>query len=305
MTAIALPLLLVLLQAPAPPDPVVTARQQILAGNCPSAVETLTMQLHSGAKVGDAPYQLLAFCYERSGEMNQAMETLRDGLRGNPDSQALKRTLGELLFRQNPANPQAGQLLADAVKADPKDPEARHYYAQWASLNNREQICADQEQAAVRLAGLNALALLQMYTLQGMCLNHLDQSAAAQTAFEKAFAINLKQQPFNPSMAYQYIQFLSGRGDTEREQSVVDETLKRSPRFGPAHLERAKYFDHQRQPEKAVEEATAALQGEGDEDTNIRAAHALLAKSYFILGKTQEAETEQKWVESHANATQP
>jgi hypothetical protein len=31
----------------------------------------------------------------------------------------------------------------------------------------------------------------------------------------------------------------------------------------------------------------------------------LLAKNYFILGKTAEAEAEQQWVESHAGASKP
>jgi tetratricopeptide (TPR) repeat protein len=143
-----------------------------------------------------------------------------------------------------------------------------------------------------------------MYTLEGLCLNHLDQPDAAKSAFEKAFEIDLHQQPFDPAMAYQYIQFLTSRAEGEKAKKVIDQTLSRSPGFGPAHLERAKSFDHERQTEKAIDEAKAALMGEGDDDANIRAAHVLLAKSYFILGKTKEAETEQEWVESHANTPQ-
>jgi tetratricopeptide (TPR) repeat protein len=305
MIILALPLLMMLSQGASPPDALVTAQEQIRQGDCAAAIETLTALLHSAVKPVDTPYQLLALCYQRAGQMDRAIDALRDGLRLNPNSPALRRTLGELLFRQDPGSAAAGELLAGAVKAAPQDPEARHYYAQWAALNNRDQICAEQEQAAVKLRGLNDLALLQMYTLQGICLSRLDKPAAAKSAFEKAFGIDLHQPRFDPAMAYQYVQFLTSRGQNEEAKKVVDESLRRSPQFGPAHLERAKFFDHERQPEKAIDEAKAALLGEGDDDANIRAAHVLLAKSYFILGKTKEAETEQRWVESHANASQP
>jgi tetratricopeptide (TPR) repeat protein len=144
-----------------------------------------------------------------------------------------------------------------------------------------------------------------MYSLLGICLSHLDQPTAANSAFQRALAIDLRQHPFDPAMAYQYIQFLTSRGQTEQAKKIVDETLSRSPRFGPAHLERAKFLDHERQTEKAIDEANAALMGEGDDDSNIRAAHVLLAKSYFVLGKTKEAEAEQQWVEAHSHAPQP
>jgi tetratricopeptide (TPR) repeat protein len=298
----AVPLIALLL----PGDALTTAREQVRHGDCQAAVETLMPVVQSGTKpVEDAPIQLLAACLERLGQADRAVETLRSGLRTKPDSAAIKKTLGEVLFRQAPDNAEAGQLLGDAVKGDPQDPEARHYYAQWASLNNRDQICADQEQAAVKLHGLNDIALLQMYSLLGICLSHLEQTGPADAAFQKAFEIDLHQQPFNPAMAYQYIQFLTSRGRAEQANKVVNETLHRSPNFGPAHLERAKSFDHERQTEKVIEEAKAALAGDGDDDANVRAAHVLLAKSYFILGKTKEAEAEQQWVESHASATHP
>ena len=308
MIVCTLPLLVILSQAPSPPGALSTAREQIRQGNCAAAIDTLTLLLHSSTKSRPevaVPYQLLAVCYERSGQLDRAIDTLRDGLRDHPASPALERTLGELLFHQDPSNPEAGQLLASAVKTAPQDPEARHYYAQWAALNNRDEICASQEQAAIRLPGLNNLALLQMYALQGICLNHLDKPAAAKSALEKAFAIDLRKKPFDPAIAYQYVQFLMGRGQNEEAREVVAEILRRSPQFGPAHLEAAKSFDHDRQTEKAIQEAKAALLGEGDDDANIRAAHVLLAKNYFILGKTAEAEAEQQWVESHAGASKP
>ena len=75
------------------------------------------------------------------------------------------------------------QLLARATRALPGNPEARHYYAQWAYLNDRDRICMQQETAALRLPGLNDVALLQMNTLLGMCASRMEAIPEAKAAF--------------------------------------------------------------------------------------------------------------------------
>jgi tetratricopeptide (TPR) repeat protein len=142
-------------------------------------------------------------------------------------------------------------------------------------------------------------AVLQMNTLLGMCAGRLNDVQTAGAAFKNAFKINLSLQVFDPGAAYQYVQFLLQSGlDTEAE-SIIAEILKRAPRFGPAHVEMAKSFDHSGQPAQAIMEAQLALAGEGNTPSSIRAAHVLLAKCYFLLGKTSGAEEEQRWIESN------
>jgi hypothetical protein len=85
-------------------------------------------------------------------------------------------------------------------------------------------------------------------------------------------------------------------------ETFVGEILDRVPGFGPARLERAKYFDREGQPDKAAEAARLALQSAGNDLNDERAAHGILARSYTALGDTGNASREQAWIEAHPNS---
>jgi len=114
------------------------ALQQASRGDCAAAVGTLSALLKASAAAGADPYRLLAFCYSQLGQSAEAVRSVRTGLAKNPASPVLELALGQLLLRQKPEDPEAGALLARAASALPRDPESRHYYAQWAYLNNRD-----------------------------------------------------------------------------------------------------------------------------------------------------------------------
>jgi tetratricopeptide (TPR) repeat protein len=235
----------------------------------------------------------------------EAEQVLRKGLSAHPGVPALERALGELLMHRHFDSSEAGQLLARAVAQTPGDPESRHYYAQWAYMNSRERICAAQEQAAMRLPSLNDTALLQMNTLLAMCVSRLEDAAGAHAAFQRANEINLRQKNYDPVAAWQFVQFLGRFGEDSEVQSIVSQILDRIPGFGPARLERAKYFDHSGQPDKALEEARLVLQSAGNDFNVERAAHAILARSYTALGQTRDASGEQAWIDAHSNPETP
>ena len=222
-------------------------------------------------------------------------------MRAYPASPLIAGALGQLLFRQHFDSAEAGQLLALAAKTQPQNPESHHYYAQWAYLNSRERICVQEEQSGLRAAGLNDLALLQMNTLLGMCASKMEDADAARAAFHAAQEVNLRLAAFDPVAAYQFIQFESRYGDDSKVQALVEQTLQRVPQFGPAHLERAKYFDRARNSEKAIEEAEVTLRSQGNDFNTERAAHAILARSHKLLGHVEEAQQEQLWIERHPN----
>jgi tetratricopeptide (TPR) repeat protein len=229
-------------------------------------------------------------------------------LRNYPAAPVLERALGQLLFRAKYDSTEAGSLLARAAKMLPQDPEAKHYYAQWAYLNARDRICVQQEREALALPGLNDLALLQMNTLLGMCQSRLPEVEGAQgarKAFQRANEINTRQTAYDPIAAMQYVQFLTLYGDDAAAQEVVDHILTHVPRFGPAHLEKAKYYDRSRDPERAISEAKLALASEGNDINTERAAHGLLARCYFLLGNAEAAAKEQQWIEAHPNPETP
>jgi tetratricopeptide (TPR) repeat protein len=289
--------------------PLAIAVGQAQAGQCQEAIATLDAAILANPKGGENLYLLLGECHTQLADPAKAEAALRAGLRVYPSAPILARTLGQLLFRIKFDSSEAGALLAGAAKMMPRDAQARHYYAQWAYLNARERICVDQERAALALPGLNDLAALQMNTLLGMCYGRLlqEEEAAqgARQAFQRANEINARQAAYDPIAAYQYVQFLMRYGDDAAAQVVVDEVLQRLPRFAPARLEKAKYYDRGGDCARAITEARLALASDGNDINSERAAHLLLARCYSMLGNAEEAAKEQQWIEAHPNPETP
>lgn len=279
--------------------------RQAKEGNCAAAVQTLTSALASSPAPTAATYLALSDCDAQMNRPADAEQALRKGLSAHPASRDLELALGELLLDVQTYSLEAGQLLEHSVRTAPRDPEARHSYAQWAYKNLRYRICAAQEKAAVLLPDLDDAGLLQMNTLLGICSGRVEDAAAARAAFRRANAINLRQKNYDPEAAWQYAIFLGRFGEGAEVQSIVGEILERVPEFGPARLERAKYFDREGQPEKAVEAARLVLQNAGNDLNVERAAHGILARSFTALGETVNASREQAWMEAHPNPESP
>jgi predicted Zn-dependent protease len=286
-------------QAPSPWDLGARLAEQ---GNCAAAVQTLTSALATSPAPTADPYLLLSDCDAQMNRPADAEQTLRKGLSAHPASPALELALGELLMDVQPYSLEAGQLLEHSVRTAPRDADARHSYARWAHTNLRERICVAQEKAAVLLPGLDDDELLQMNTLLGICAGRIEDAAEARAAFRRANAVNLRQKTYAPEAAWQYVQFLVRFGADAEVQSIAGEILDRVPGFGPARLERAKYFDREGQPDKAAEAARLVLQSAGNDLNDERAAHGILARSYTALGDTGNAAREQAWIEAHPNS---
>ncbi len=289
--------------------PFEVALSQVQAGQYQAAVATLDAAIRTNPKGGENLYLLLADCHTQLADAAKAESALRAGLRVYPGAPILERALGQLLFRGKSDSAEAGTLLGHAAKMMPRDPQARHYYAQWAYLNSRERICVDQERAALALPGLNDLAALQMNTLLGMCYSRLlqEEEAAkgARLAFQRANEINIRQTAYDPIAAIQYFQFLTRYGDDAAAQKIVDEILQRLPRFGPARLEKAKFYDRGGDCARAIAEARLALSSDGNDINSERAAHILMARCHSLLGNAEEAAKEQQWIEAHPNPETP
>ena len=295
-----LPLLLALQQPPAESSTLGAVEQLLRQNRYEDAIKELNATLEREPQSGEAVWVLLARCYESVGKPEDALRTLRAGVRAKPDSQRLPLNLGEVLFQLKADSLEAGALLAHAVEAMPRDAEARHYYAQWAYLNDKENECAANERAALALPGLNDQALLQMYTLLGLCEDKLDHPENAESAFQKALNVNRRSKPFDPGSAIQFARFLSISGKQEQARQLVQEILVNAPSFGPVHLELARQFDKAGHFAQAVDEARLALAGEGNDSLTIRSARSVLAKGLFALGQKKEAEEQRQLIEAES-----
>jgi tetratricopeptide (TPR) repeat protein len=295
-----LPLLLVLGQPPAEPSAVRAAEQLLRQNRYADAIAGLNAALQQHLESGEAVWVLLARCYESLGQPEDALRTLRAGLRANPNSPRLQLNLGEVVFRFKADSQEAGKLLLQASEAMPRNAEAHHYYAQWAFLNDKENECAANERAALALPGLNDLALLQMYTLLGVCEDKLDRSGSAENAFQKALAVNRRSKPFDPGSAIQFARFLTVSGKDDQAWQLVREIAERAPGFGPVHLELAKQLEKSGQFAQAVDEARRALAGEGNDSLTTRSARSVLAKCLFATGQKKEAEEQRQLIEAES-----
>lgn len=288
-----------------PQDAYQAAQARLKAGDLAGAAGILTSAIRADPRTDPPVYLLLADCYLKIQDTKAAEATLRGGLRSHPDSPVLERALGELLFHAKFDSTEVGTHLARASKLLPRDPEAKHYYAQWAYLNAQDRICAQQEREALSLPGLNNLALLQMYTLLGMCESRREEANAARAAFEHADQVNSRMPIYDPLAAMQYVQFVTRYNDDAAARRIVDGILARVPEFGPAHMEKAKQYDHANEPARAVEEARLALAASGNDPNLERAAHVLMARCLAALGDADGSLREQQWIVAHPNPETP
>jgi tetratricopeptide (TPR) repeat protein len=300
-----LPVLFLLTQPPAESTELRAVEQLLRQNRYEDAIKELSAALQRQPQSGEAMWLLLARCYENVGRPAEALRTLQSAVGFNPGSQRLSLSLGEVLFRLKADSQEAGVLLAHASEAMPKDPEARHFYAQWAYLNDKEDQCVANERAALALPGLNDLALMQMQTLLGLCEDKLDHTEDAAKAFQQALSINRRLKVFDPASAIQFARFLNVSGKTDQARQLVQEIVSRAPSFGPVHLELAKQLEKSGKFSNAADEARKALAGEGNDHETIRSARSVLAKCLFATGQKKEAEEQRQLIERESKTEPP
>ncbi len=234
-----------------------------------------------------------------NGDPEAAYEAIRAGLEKQPDSVPLLKAAGMLLLRDRRRSIQAREPLARAAEIAPKDPEAHYFYSQWACMHNQEELCIREAQKALALDPDNLMAGLQLNALIGIAADKLNQPERASEAFRKSLADNRKLGFPDPLAAHRYVLFLLNRGREEEAQTLVAQMVKAAPHFGPASLERAKFLARKGEQKEAIALAEKSLQMEGMDKENLRAAHMLLARAYFLLGRDEDAARHQAWIEDN------
>ena len=124
--------------------PFAVAVAQARAGQYQEAVATLDAAIRANPKGGENLYLLLADCHTQLADPAKAERRCAPACASillRPSSSALGSAAIPCEGRQ-----QRGGYLARARREMlPRDPQAKHYYAQWAYLNARERICVAQE----------------------------------------------------------------------------------------------------------------------------------------------------------------
>jgi tetratricopeptide (TPR) repeat protein len=274
------------------------ARAYITQGNFVKAAESLELVLDADPDAGSEQYLSLIDCRLKLDQKEKALEAAERGVKRYPTSGPLLKAAGALILQESSSSDRAGELLERATKAMPQDPGALYAYGLWALMNHHEEIAIAAERKALALSPADDLKV-QAQTFIGLGEDALNRPLRAEAAFRAALAVNRKLPNPNPSAALEFAMFLTRRSRQGEAQKLLEEILKFAPSFGPAHLERAKYFSAQGDLESALAEAKIALDHAGSDPKSLRAAHAFLAKTYFALGRMDEAKVHQGWIESH------
>ena len=275
------------------------AADQVARGDVPAAVQTLEAALAQGPSASPDAYLMLTDCHLRLGDPKAALEALDRGLRAHPESVAMLKTAARLLLHDRRWSARANDPLERALKLVPEDPELHYYMSQWACLHNREDLCLEEAEKTLAMAPGNAAAGLQLNTLIGIAASKLGQPEKAEAAFLKALDYNRRSGLGDPAAAYRYVDFLNREARAEEALKLATEILEKAPAFGPAHLERAKALQREGKPEEAIQLTEKALGLDGMQRENLRAAHMLLARCYFLLGDEEAAAKHQEWIEKN------
>jgi tetratricopeptide (TPR) repeat protein len=274
------------------------ARAYIAQGNLAKAAESLDRALDANPDPGSEPYLTLMDCRLKLGQKDKALDAAERGVKRYPASGPLLKAAGAMILQENSSSERAGELLERATKAMPQDPGAHYAYGLWALMNHHEEIAIAAETRALALSPADDLKV-QAQTFIGLGEDALKRPQLAEAAFRAALAANRKLPNPNPSAALEFAMFLTRQSRQGEAQKVLEEILKFAPGFGPAHLERAKYLFAQGNLESALAEGKIALDQAGTDPKSLRAAHAFLARTFFALGRTDEAQVHQSWIESH------
>lgn len=259
------------------------------------------LMMAQGPPAAESQAMLAAREAEQRGEAARAIEIVQQALEVNSNSVELLKAKGRLLLRDSTRSAKARDPLTKAVALAPGDAEAHYYLSQWACLHNVDAQCITEARHALRLAPGNAQAQLQLNTLIGLAAERTGDAATADAAFRSSLAANEKLGLPDPLSAYQYVAFLLKRAKDAEAQAIVLMLTRKAPGFGPAWLERAKWLLKQGQRAEAVRMAEQALPMAGMQTEQLRAAHMLLARTYFQLGREDEAAKHQAWIEEHLN----
>jgi tetratricopeptide (TPR) repeat protein len=262
------------------------------------AAESLESLLAGNPDAGPEPYQTLMEYRLKLGQNDKALDAAERGIKRYPASGPLLKAAGVMIMQERSTDERAGALLERAAKAMPQDPGAHYAYGLWALLNQHEEIAVAEETKALALSPTDDLKV-QAQTFIGVGEDALKRPQRAEAAFRAALAVNRKLPNPNPSAALEFAMFLTRQSRQDEAQRLVDEILKFAPNFGPAHLERAKYRFAKGDLESALAEAKIALDQSGADPKSLRAAHSFLAKTCFAMGRMDEAQVHQSWIESH------
>jgi tetratricopeptide (TPR) repeat protein len=312
---------------------ILSAQDDVRKGNFEKALETLSPLTSEEPRAAPEVFMLMATCYQNLNQTEKALEICERGmarypkeelledfyvtllrnyvptrrmldkldqaLLRSPQSLVLLRARAVLELHLDHRSEQARALVDKLVQLSPKDPNSHYLYGEWALLNHQEALAIREWETTLALAKVDAKMQMDVQTLIGDAESRLGHTERAEAAFRKALKANASLAKPNPASAFFYVEFLANHSRFDDSQTIVDQILAWAPNYGPAHLQRALQLSRHNKLEEAIASAEQALAGTDNSPQQVRAIHVLLAKTYFLLNRVDEAKVHQQWLESH------
>lgn len=205
----------------------------------------------------------------------------------------------ESLMQRHLTDDRAGELLEQAVTANPADAEAYYLLGRWALVKGRFQRAVEAETRAAELSQGIPIAQMQAWTIVAVANDRMNKAAEAEAAFVRAMTINRTLARFDPNAAYEYLQVLERDHRDRQARDLTGEILRKAPDYGPAHLALAKTLAAANRNIEAAKEAELALRKVEANRAVERDAHYLLARIYLRLKQADRAELHKTWLAEH------
>jgi tetratricopeptide (TPR) repeat protein len=243
-------------------------------------------------------YLMLARSYLQIPDESKAREVLERGGSYFPASADYWRGIARILLEVNPDGTLTEEMIKQLVRKFPGDAASHTLFADWAYAKNDYDSCRRALETASSLSPREETKI-RILALSGMMEGNRERPDIAEPLFRDSYAINKKLHFPDQHSAMAYVELLERYERDEEAQRCVSEILSVAPGSGAAHFSRAKFLAKRGEHEKAIEEAELALAVAGTNRDLLRTLHAFMARSYFAVGKKEEAQKHQLWLEKN------
>jgi tetratricopeptide (TPR) repeat protein len=220
-------------------------------------------------------------------------------LQNRPSSPAYLRAVTQMLVEQKPLEPVTKDMVERMAKALPDDPDAAFVRAKWLHSTNQLDAALAESRALQSRSGASAGQRARASTLEAVTLDRLERTTEAEAAFRRALELNRTLEFPDGRMEIPYVDHLLTQTREADARALLEEILRWQPSLAPARLRRAVSHSNQGSHELALRDAQVVVDQANEDPTVLRAAHALMAKTYTLLGRDKEAKFHQDWILSH------
>jgi tetratricopeptide (TPR) repeat protein len=274
---------------------ILAAQSRAALGQSGKAIEICEagLRVYGGdARLEEFHGTLLAGCGRRTECKIKALQALKQ----RPASGPYLMAVTAMLIENSAIDETTADMVNRMRQSLPGDAGAQYLYAKWAYSANRLDTALEEASRLAIQAGPESGMKARALTLVGLTQERLGDYVKAERAFRQALETGRKLLVREPQLALSFADFLIRQSREDEADSIVAEVLQWSPDSAVARLRRATHLANSGRMREAIPQAKLALEHAVDDAAVLRAAHALLAKTYSAVGDAALAKVHQDWI---------